>query len=509
MRPQRGQKVDYQKLAGMSRKSHKSKGSAKSVKSDKTTELVDDQEGVFEDLKEAILKDAEEGLGASIVDTPVPTNIEEDVVFKTTMEAHDEEARRLEEKKMQLHRRQKALDVRKKLADTTHELEALAWQQKLQIKEMEIEDQETCLRLLEKEEHLKQKSVEINHRSAMLKQREQTELKSRDWHKGHVEDGRSAAMELEHGVHGFRDAGLASADTAGGSATDRRVLELEREIQRLKMKEPRAAPCIEQEGGNTVHKLKELGLMPMHVQDDVFSYRRQGETPIREELKKTGLGEQTGKPGLIHITQQCTGCSDSGGEKNKLKLGKYAKTNINIRVQEQWPHMNVLCKYSKRTVFDQLEFDAFVAGETRIIALMQDRKQAQGRLEFLSKIAHWLCRSKDWVLVRGLYEAVVESIELGEDTWTLDFSHYENVLPVYTRVETREREKQDYKKKDKTEIYWCKAYQRNMCNENLPHMMQLKADELPVPIIHCCALCLQKENKWQDHPECECPAKKG
>ena len=143
----------------------------------------------------------------------------------------------------------------------------------------------------------------------------------------------------------------------------------------------------------------------------------------------------------MFLTQNNNCSSCSGGEKTNIKSGKYVKTNINIKVQEQWPHMNILRKYCKRSTFDQLDFEAFVAGETHIICGMVDQYAAKCRLEFLMKVAHWVCRCRDWPTVRGLYEAVLESIELGEETWMSDFSHYENMLPNTVKLESRERER--------------------------------------------------------------------
>lgn len=59
----------------------------------------------------------------------------------------------------------------------------------------------------------------------------------------------------------------------------------------------------------------------------------------------------------------------------------------------------------------------------------------------------------------------------------------------------------------KAEVYWCKGYQWNNCQEKSPHMLQLKQDEPPVPVLHICAYCLQKENRREEHPEAECSKK--
>ena len=204
------------------------------------------------------------------------------------------------------------------------------------------------------------------------------------------------------------------------------------------------------------------------------------------------------------LIPHCGMCSVA--EKPKLKSGTYAKSNINIKVQEQWPHMNVLRKYCKRTTFEQLEFDAFVAGEIKIILGLNSVAEMRGRLDFLLKISHWLCRSKDWPLVKGLYEAVLESIEMGEETWFSDFSHYGSMVPGVAKQDNRGEVK--LRSKEKTEVFWCKMYQRINCQETSPHMAQVKPDEPLVPVIHCCALCLQRDGKRNDHPESECPTRK-
>ena len=85
--------------------SKKSKGKSKSVKSDKTTRTDQELEELdMADLKDVILKEVEEGMGDSVVDTPLPANLENDSVFEETMKAHEEEGNLLEAKKQQMHR---------------------------------------------------------------------------------------------------------------------------------------------------------------------------------------------------------------------------------------------------------------------------------------------------------------------------------------------------------------------------------------------------------------------
>ena len=165
MRPKRvaTRDVDYASLAGMSTKSAKSKAkakSSKSVKSEKTNKTEEEIEDI-QDLTEVIFKEAEEGLGDTVMDTPLPANFEDDKVFEDVMKKHAEEEEKLKEKHLQLQRRQKALDVRKELAENRRWLEALVWSQKLQVKEMDVQEKKLGLELIEKERRLEEEELEL------------------------------------------------------------------------------------------------------------------------------------------------------------------------------------------------------------------------------------------------------------------------------------------------------------------------------------------------------------
>ena len=83
---------------------------------------------------------------------------------------------------------------------------------------------------------------------------------------------------------------------------------------------------------------------------------------------------------------------------------------------------------------------------------MKELPSALGRLSLLSKVVHWVCRSKNWAQIRSLYEAIVESIEMGEEDWMLDFSHYEAMVPVFAG-ENREIKNKEKEKKEGEEIH--------------------------------------------------------
>ena len=124
------------------------------------------------------------------------------------------------------------------------------------------------------------------------------------------------------------------------------------------------------DAGAGVRQLESLGLIPPELGhgQGAREVPNQVET---EMLKEHSLGE-IGKHDMVE-------CGCQSGEKLTLKSGKYVKSNIDIKRQEQWPHMNVLRKYARKCSFDNLDFDMFIAGETRIILNMTDSQAAKGR----------------------------------------------------------------------------------------------------------------------------------
>ena len=307
------------------------------------------------------------------------------------------------------------------------------------------------------------------------------------------------------------------ASTTYSSASKKHIAELEAKIKELQQSSARAAPEVDNKKG--LDRLKAMGIAPHHLTTNSAAMAAEV-PPTDRELQKMGLAtaavldaDNLGKEQnlLIH------GCCEHGAGKKK-QSGKYLKTNVNIKFQENWPHVNVLKKYAKRTTFDNMDYESFTAGETRVILQMapNDLPSALGRLKFLSTVAHWMCASRDWANVRSLYEGVVESIELGEATWQDDFTHYEAMVTRLGGYTSKEMDKgadkvdrMDKKSKtDKFEVYWCKQFQKGLCSEKGIHLATIKTDEPPVPVMHICAHCYQKDNVRKDHPESECTSKK-
>ena len=207
------------------------------------------------------------------------------------------------------------------------------------------------------------------------------------------------------------------------SASQQRINELERKLEEREQELKKI-----QDLKQGIPRLKMMGLVANKVPDTgILEGGAKRNPPNQVERKKLGEmktlmdaeeaeednGNLTGKNALQLVT--CSEC-EKAGRKEDTKSGKWAKSHGKIKKPELWPHMSVMRKYVKRTTFDQLDFKTFVAGETKTILTMEDKMQANGRLTLLCKSAHWYCRSQDWSTIKGLYEAVMDSIEIGEET---------------------------------------------------------------------------------------------
>ena len=189
--------------------------------------------------------------------------------------------------------------------------------------------------------------------------------------------------------------------------------------------------------------------------------------------------------------------------------------------------MGVSKKYIRRPTYDNMDFETFVAGESRIIysmlCKMTERGRATGRLRVLVLMSHWYAKSRNMALIRTLYEGIMEEIESGEKDWNSDFSGYETMVtaaatPGASNVagaggslnSSTNATKTDEKKKSSNDVFWCKDYQHGKCTQTPPHMAQIKPDEMPVPVMHICAACWQHGRRRKEHPESDCitPAKK-
>ena len=257
--------------------------------------------------------------------------------------------------------------------------------------------------------------------------------------------------------------------------------------------------------------MKKLGLLPDSALDLDVDEQDGEDVLLQDIVNQASAGKS--KHSIKSNRNLLIDSNEYNCVKSNVKSGKFAKANINIVRSEQWPHTAVARKYIKCTTFDNMDFEMFVAGETKIVLGMlgRDIAAAIGRLRVLSLVSHWLCRCRNWNLVRGLYEGIIEEVETGESEWGDDFTGYETMLPVGLNTNTQvSGGTLNLMNPRPMEVYWCKKFQNGQCELNPPHMAQIKPDENLVPVLHICAACWSIHKKRWEHAEGDpaCPSKK-
>lgn len=449
------QMADGQEHKGKTKAKHKSKssskGSKKSVRSmDEHDSMADmDKESVElgKELDELEHKDAHskhlhalalKGQIQFIEDIDAPEELEKDEVWDKTVGEHEKE-------KGIIQVRLERLERKKQLMETKHQLRQQRLLLMQQEKELELQEKQRQMELgakwleMEKAEHEVQQGW-------YRQQRELEEFQKSKRLDGWVHD---AAVHVSRGDV----ASMKSRDGKDRGASVNRLVKRAKEGDRGEMKRKGASLMAEgrsmmQNKSTTqgpltgIKHLDKLGLLPSYGMEGEpsevqFPLQDMGVRPKDvlgkdpwEQLSQCGeVGKN--KHDSMHMVMGAQGEKVDKLERAKVKSGKYAKSHQDLVREESWPHLNALKQYAKRTTFDQMEFDLFVAGETRIIQAMmhKDVRRAQGRLKVLCKISHWLCRCKDWSSVRTIYESIIESVEMGEMDWTDAFDYYESLLP--------------------------------------------------------------------------------
>ena len=534
-----------------STKSTKSKKTSKSKEVDYTQQEIQEIDQKLESLQKNIDSDpayltmVHESVSRKfgdkfVTEEPIPETMDEKT-FEELKRVHSEEIKIMNERDAQLNRRQELIEMRDVLALKRAALEVKVEEQRIQEREtavhyakkmMEVEKRKV---LLELEEEKVRKERETYMKDAVVKTEggpqgfipdQEVEARTKHWvlhgTAGAVKDGMGdgkPATEVRRKVITDKKEGTSVVSETPASLTGSQVMirDLRRQLVETQQQLATQKQQVQEEhlaripGG--MPRLKKMGLISKQAWDDLLP-PRQGVPPNEAERKKlreeegNGSAANAGKDDHGILLQQhntCEGC----GDKNKVKSGKFAKSNVNLKIQEQWPHLSVMRKYTKRTTFESMDFETYVAGESKIILDMKDRRAAHGRLELMCKLAHWLCRCRDWPTIKGLYEAVLDSIELGEEDWYSDFGHYEMMVPQLLNKELPH--KQVHGRPDthnRNDTYWCKAFQRGSCMERNLHFAQLKPDEPAVVVQHICAACFQKEGKRMEHAEIDCTHKK-
>ena len=115
--------------------------------------------------------------------------------------------------------------------------------------------------------------------------------------------------------------------------------------------------------------------------------------------------------------------------KKGVKSGMLAKPTDNIKTVETWPHYNLHYEYASKPIeFNDINFEQYIAGETRTILACEDVLEIKGRLNLMFRLAHLKQRGHGWENLQSLYAAVVRSIEMHESNWSSDWRMIEEMV---------------------------------------------------------------------------------
>ena len=198
---------------------------------------------------------------------------------------------------------------------------------------------------------------------------------------------------------------------------------------------------------------------------------------------------------------RCDTCQDEC--KHHKKSGMLDKATTNIQHKEIWPQKNLLEDWADEDMeFKHMQFEHFVAGETRTIEVSTDPAQILGRLRLLRRMAYAKLRGYEWSLIRKMYAAILRSIETRENTWESNFDKYEGILfrrPPYKREDrTTATSGTNNNKK-----WFCRDWNKGNCSKNAPHKSWFGTGTSAVQrtVLHMCAICYMKDKAQKDHPE--------
>lgn len=499
--------------------SRKAEGTDLSQEEDYLEKEIEDLEGRdahSKVLHEKLLK----GEIQFVEDIELPENLEDDDVWKEEIGKHGQEEAVIQHRMTRLTRKQELMAQRQRIREQRLILMKEEKALEMEEKKRQIAMQKEWLRLQQED-----KGVEREWKQA---QEELEEFHKNKRLEGWVEETKEYAKygeAVRSEKLGKVSAALAAEKTEGARKKDPRSQMLASEAKRL------------QQGGGLetgpltgVQHLKRMGILPsygMTMEGDasVLNLPSQGGGATGQMVdpwEHLSVKGETGKSAThMQVEDLVVGEKMKDGDKNKIKSGKFAKSHTQLVREESWPHLNVLRQYGKRCSFEQMDYETFVAGESRVVLSMMRKNtdRALGRLKVLCKVAHWMCKCRDWVAVKNIYEAIIESVELGETEWTHNFEAYESLLPpppaVLDRLRQRYEGKDPKESKDKEvkkvgDVFWCKDFQKGNCQETGPHMAQLKPEEKPVMVVHICATCWQKDKKKRDHQDGDsvCPHRK-
>ena len=190
---------------------------------------------------------------------------------------------------------------------------------------------------------------------------------------------------------------------------------------------------------------------------------------------------------------------------HKKRSGMLDKATTNIQHKEIWPQKNLLEDWADEEMeFKHMQFEHFVAGESRTIEMCTEPAQILGCLRLLRRMAYAKLRGYEWPLIRKMYAAILRSIETKENTWDNNFDRYETIL--YKRAPVRREERREERQQSGTNSakkWFCRDWNKGNCSRTAPHKAWFGSGTNAVQrtVLHMCAICYMKEKAQKDHPE--------
>ena len=205
-----------------------------------------------------------------------------------------------------------------------------------------------------------------------------------------------------------------------------------------------------------------------------------------------------------------------GKKKKRIKSGLYAKSDEDVAVKQNWPHMKLKSIFSDSvTGFKQLSLAKFVAGEMEIIGACTSVTEKEARIEFLTALMYKAAKV-DFRFVLKWYAAWVRSIEQGEKKWGEDFYKVgHDIMMNATPLKTQDTPASGTKERNRSpspesggkadKEWFCSGYNRNKCSKSSPHKQKIKG--VLREVMHVCATCYLENKGKKNHPECSsaCP----
>lgn len=205
-------------------------------------------------------------------------------------------------------------------------------------------------------------------------------------------------------------------------------------------------------------------------------------------LWKTIPKEDPGDDGESVSSKNSCGCK----HKKKLKSGMLDKATANIEHKEIWPQKNLVEDYADAELdFKQMQFEHFVAGESRTIELCTDKVQCVGQLRLLRRISYLKLQGNEWPCIRTMYAAILHSIETGEMSWDPNFDRFEGILngrPKLSKSDDPKTRRKDPSATAPVKDWYCRAYNKpEGCPEGKSHWARIANRDRFVQ--HICASC--------------------